>query len=137
MLPTGILSFSFLSLAALAKAGGPTYNWDITWVTANPDGQFARPVIGVNNAWPCPTINVTVGDTVTVTINNKLGNETTGLHFHGIDQIGTPEMDGPSGVTQCPVPPGSSMTYQFVVSTSPPPQTRDGAGLSARERDTY
>jgi iron transport multicopper oxidase len=113
MLPTGVLSFTFLSLAALAKAG--TYNWDITWVTANPDGLFPRPVIGINNQWPCPKIEANVGDTVTVTITNKLGNETTGLHFHGINQINTPYMDGPSGVTQCPVPPGSSMTYQFVV----------------------
>ncbi len=120
MLPTGVLSFSLLSLTSLVTAGTVSYNWDITWVNANPDGQFARPVIGIGGQWPCPKIEATVGDTVQVTINNKLGNETTGLHFHGINQIDTDAMDGPSGVTQCPVPPGSSMTYKFVVCLPTP-----------------
>ncbi|KAG7134218.1 Multicopper oxidase PfmaD like protein [Verticillium longisporum] len=38
---------------------------------------------------------------------------TTGIHFHGINQVSTNFMDGPSMVTQCPLPPGSTMTYQF------------------------
>lgn len=105
----------FLALASSAWAGVVTYNWDITWVNAAPDG-FARPVIGINGQWPCPKIEATVGDTIVVHLNNKLGNETTGVHFHGINQISTNEMDGPSGVTQCPVPPGSSITYSFLVS---------------------
>jgi hypothetical protein len=37
------------------------------------------------------------------------------LHFHGIFQQGTPEMDGPAHATQCPVPPGHSFTYSFTV----------------------
>jgi len=105
---------SLLPLAASGLAATVTYNWDITWVTAAPDG-FARPVIGINGQWPCPKIEATVGDTVVVNVNNKLGNETTGIHFHGINQILTNDMDGPSGVTQCPVPPGSSIKYQWVV----------------------
>ena len=114
MLPSGVTSLSLLSLASLAKAATVTYNWDITWVWAAPDG-FGRPLIGVNNVWPCPKIEATVGDTVIVNVNNKLGNETTGLHFHGINQVQSPDMDGPSGVTQCPVPPGSSVKYEFQV----------------------
>ncbi|KAM7217794.1 putative iron transport multicopper oxidase FET3 [Rhypophila decipiens] len=110
-------SLAFLSLAALVKAGTVTYNWDITWVWAAPDG-FGRPVIGVNGQWPCPKIEATVGDTVIVNLNNKLGNQTTGIHFHGINQISTSDMDGPSGVTQCPVPPGSSVKYQWVADTA-------------------
>ncbi len=106
---------STLLLAAAASASTVTYNWDVTWVNAAPDG-FTRPVIGINNAWPCPKIDAVVGDTVVVNLNNLLVNETTGLHFHGINQINTNFMDGPSGVTQCPVPPGSSITYTFVVS---------------------
>ncbi len=102
-----------LLLATRALAGTVTATWDITWVNAAPDG-FERPVIGVNGAWPCPTLEATVGDTVVLTIHNQLGNETTGLHFHGIDQVYTGWMDGPSGVTQCPVPPGSSITYTFL-----------------------
>src|SRR6187399_3495681 len=115
MLPIGVLSFSWLTLAALATADTVTYNWEITWVIANPDGQFPRPVIGVNGQWPCPKIEANVGDVIVVNLNNKLGNETTGLHFHGINQIATDDMDGSTGVTQCPVAPDSSVTYKFLV----------------------
>jgi iron transport multicopper oxidase len=38
-------SFLFLSLAGASWAATVTYNWDITWVEADPDG-FKRPVIG-------------------------------------------------------------------------------------------
>jgi iron transport multicopper oxidase len=103
-----------LSLVSLARAGTVTYNWQTTWVNAAPDG-FTRPVIGINGQWPCPKIEATVGDTVVVNLVNKLGNQTTGLHFHGINQVNTGEMDGPSAFTQCPVPPDSSITYKFVV----------------------
>lgn len=107
-----------LALVSLCLGATVSYDWDITWVSASPDG-YTRPVVGINNAWPCPTIKATVGDTVVVSITNQLGNETTGLHFHGISQKGSTDMDGPEGVTQCPVPPGSTFTYSFVVSTMP------------------
>ena len=103
-----------LTSASLGLAATVTYNWDITWVTAAPDG-FSRPVIGINGKWPCPPIEATVGDTVVVRLTNKLGNETTGLHFHGLSQVGTNIMDGPTAVTQCPIPPGSTFTYTFKV----------------------
>jgi iron transport multicopper oxidase len=114
MLTSGVLPLACLSLATIARAAVVTYNWDVTWVWASPDG-FGRPVIGINNQWPCPGIEATVGDTVVVNLNNQLGNQTTGLHFHGVNQVQSPDMDGPSGVTQCPLPPGSSLTYRFVV----------------------
>jgi iron transport multicopper oxidase len=114
MPPSAVLSFACLSLAGIARAATVTYNWDVTWVWASPDG-FGRPVIGINDQFPCPPIEATAGDTVVVNLNNKLGNQTTGLHFHGINQLQTPEMDGPSGVTQCAIPPGSSVKYQFTV----------------------
>lgn len=108
-----------LGLVSLACAATVEVYWDITWVSAAPDG-YSRPVIGINGAWPCPLLEANVGDTVIVHVDNKLGNETTGIHFHGINQKGTPEMDGPSSVTQCSIPPGSSVTYQWLVCT---PQT--------------
>ncbi|KAH6844970.1 Cupredoxin [Chaetomium sp. MPI-CAGE-AT-0009] len=112
MLPQVIHSFACLSLATLARAGNVIYDWNVTWVWASPDG-FGRPVLGINNEWPCPPMEATTGDTVVVNLNNKLGNQTTGLHFHGINQVQTADMDGPSGTTQCPIPPNSSVKYQF------------------------
>lgn len=104
----------FLALAGDTWAASLTYDWDITWVSAAPDG-FTRPVIGVNGVWPCPMIVATAGDTITINLNNKLGNETTGLHFHGMTQYGSNDMDGPVAATQCSIPPGSSVQYSFVV----------------------
>jgi Multicopper oxidase len=92
-------------------------NWDVTWVSAAPDG-FTRPVIGINGQWPCPTIEVNVGDRIIIHVTNKLGNESTSIHFHGQLQVGSTTMDGPSGVTQCPIPPGGVFTYDFIVSFS-------------------
>ncbi|KAK7739172.1 hypothetical protein SLS53_005808 [Cytospora paraplurivora] len=59
-------------------------------------------------------LEATVGDTIIAHVHNKLGNETTGLHWHGISQKGSQEMDGPIAGTQCPIPPGSSVTYKFL-----------------------
>ena len=105
----------FLSLLAVALAGTVTYDWSIDYVTAAPDG-FSRQVIGINGAWPCPPIEASVGDTVVVNVKNNLGNESTGIHFHGLRMYGTQFMDGPTGVTQCPIPPGATLTYTFLVS---------------------
>ncbi len=91
------------------------YNWDLTWVSRNPDGLHTRPVIGINGQWPPPTLNANVGERITVHLTNKLGNETTGLHFHGLFQEGTNSMDGPTGVTQCPIGPGETFAYVFTV----------------------
>lgn len=102
------------SFVAYSLAATLTYNWDITWVSAAPDG-FTRPVIGINGIFPCPTIKANVGDQIVINVNNQLGNQTTSLHWHGINQYGSSEMDGPSGVTQCPIPPGSSFTYKYTV----------------------
>ncbi|KAI5359150.1 Putative multicopper oxidase, type 1, multicopper oxidase, copper-binding, cupredoxin [Septoria linicola] len=103
------------SLASLAVAETRTFDWNITWVNRNPDGLHERPVIGINNEWPIPHVNITKGDRVVVNMHNQLGNQSTSLHFHGLFQNGTNEMDGPVGVTQCDVPPGSSFTYNFTI----------------------
>lgn len=102
--------------AALAKAAAVTYDFNITWVMANPDGAFHRPVIGINGQWPIPQIDVNVGDRLIVKVHNQLGNQTTSLHFHGLYMNGTSEMDGAVGATQCSIPIGGSLIYDFKVS---------------------
>lgn len=92
------------------------YDFELGWVRANPDGLFERPTIGINGQWPIPRIEATVGDRLVVNVNNQLGNQTASLHFHGIFQNGTTEMDGSAGVSHCPIPAGSRFTYNFTVS---------------------
>jgi iron transport multicopper oxidase len=102
-------------LLSVAHTATVTYDFDISWVHANPDGLANRPVIGVNGQWPIPTMRATKGDRIIVNVHNSLGNESTSLHFHGLYQNGTTHMDGPVGVTQCEISPGSSFTYNFTV----------------------
>ncbi|EMR64497.1 putative iron transport multicopper oxidase fet3 protein [Eutypa lata UCREL1] len=107
------IPFIILAQALPSLAEIVTYTWDVTWVNASPDG-FARPIIGINGRWPCPLIEANIGDTIVVHMTNLLGNETSGIHFHGINQIDSPEMDGASGVVQCPCPPNNTVTYSFL-----------------------
>lgn len=106
----------FAASLGLASAATVNYDFNITWVTANPDGAFPRPVIGINNQWPIPHIEANVGDRIIINVNNQLGNQSTSLHFHGMYQNGTTHMDGPVGVSQCQIPPGYSFQYNFTVS---------------------
>ncbi|TVY78421.1 Laccase-2 [Lachnellula suecica] len=88
------------------------YYFALTNTTASPDG-VERMVLLVNGSFPGPTIIADWGDTVVVHLYNGLENNGTGLHFHGIRQNYTNEMDGVPSITQCPTAPGESMTYTW------------------------
>ena len=107
------LAASLLSTAALAKT--VEFDWNVTWVTANPDGLKSRQVVGINNQWPLPEVHVDKGDRVIFHVHNQLPKHNTSIHFHGLYQNGTNAMDGPPNVVQCPIPPGASFTYDFNV----------------------
>ncbi|CAI7639808.1 unnamed protein product [Penicillium bialowiezense] len=90
-------------------------DFNVTWVNANPDGLHERKVVGINGQWPLPVIEVDKGDRLIVNMYNGLGDKDTSIHWHGMFQNGTNDMDGASMVTQCPITPGSSMTYNFTI----------------------
>lgn len=108
-----LLGLSWLAQYALAK--DVHLSWNITWVNAAPNG-VERPVIGINNQWPCPQVDVDLGDRLIVDVYNGLGDEPTGIHWHGFHQYMSGMMDGANGATQCAVPPGGKITYDFLVS---------------------
>ncbi|KAF5013666.1 hypothetical protein FDECE_358 [Fusarium decemcellulare] len=89
------------------------YDFSVSRGTIAPDG-YQLPVILVNGQFPGPTIEANWGDTIQVTVSNDIEDEGLALHWHGLMQKGTPWEDGVPGVTQCPIPPGKSFTYQFV-----------------------
>lgn len=89
------------------------YHWTIVDGRLNPDGVF-RPMILINNQFPGPLVECNEGDTIRVIVDNKAINATS-IHFHGLFQNGTNSMDGAVGITQCPVAPNSSFTYEFQV----------------------
>lgn len=77
------------------------WEWvDGKWVTA----------WGYNGQVPGPEIWVDEGDRVRVELTNKLPSPTT-IHWHGVDVPN--EMDGVPGVTQDPIMPGETFSYEF------------------------
>lgn len=107
--------FIFSLLASLTAAETHTWYFETTWVNANPDGVLERPVIGFNNSWPLPDLTVKTGDQVLLYLTNGFDDRNTTLHFHGLFQNGTNQMDGPEMVTQCPIGPGDTYLYNFTV----------------------
>ncbi|KAI8716741.1 Multicopper oxidase [Fusarium sp. LHS14.1] len=88
------------------------YVFNITRGLAAP-GRYNKSMILVNGQTPGPLIEANVGDTIRVKVNNLMLNESTTIHWHGIDQRDTVWMDGVFGITQCGIPPGETFTYQF------------------------
>lgn len=67
---------------------------------------------GYNGSMPGPTIEAVEGDKVRVIVHNKLP-ESTVVHWHGLE---VPiAQDGVPGVTQDPILPGGSYTYEFTL----------------------
>ncbi|KAF2093837.1 hypothetical protein NA57DRAFT_68888 [Rhizodiscina lignyota] len=91
------------------------YELEITQKTMQPDGLLADMLV-VNGQYPGPTVYADWGDTLSITATNSLPENGTGLHWHGIRQFHTNQMDGVPGVTECPIVPGASRTYTFVAT---------------------
>ena len=67
---------------------------------------------GFNGTMPGPTIEVDQGDRVRLVVENRLP-ELFSMHWHGFE---VPiEMDGVSGLTQDPIAPGDTFTYEFTL----------------------
>lgn len=64
-----------------------------------------------NGTVPGPLIHVTEGDQVRIIVKNDLPEPTT-IHWHGVEVPNA--MDGVSGVTQDPIQPGETFTYEFI-----------------------
>ncbi|KAK6529361.1 hypothetical protein TWF281_008538 [Arthrobotrys megalospora] len=100
-------------LSKVPKGVVRKYEFTITNGEIAPDGYAVSKML-VNGQYPGPKIEGNWGDTFEITVKNKLTNGNgTSLHFHGIQQLGTNRMDGASGITQCPIPVGKSMTYKW------------------------
>ena len=65
-----------------------------------------------NEQVPGPRLQLTQGDRVRIAVTNDLP-EPTSVHWHGL--VLANEMDGPAEITQEPIRPGGSFTYEFTV----------------------
>ncbi|KAK5132386.1 hypothetical protein LTR08_009157 [Meristemomyces frigidus] len=69
-----------------------TFDWNVGWVRANPDGMAERPVMGINGQWPLPLLNITKGDRVIVNLHNQVRHPAASTSFKlnfTIEQPGT------------------------------------------------
>ncbi|KAK3944040.1 Cupredoxin [Diplogelasinospora grovesii] len=94
-----------------------TYDFTVSRGVIAPDG-YERPVLLVNGAFPGPMIEANWGDKIIVTVHNNITGpeEGTAIHWHGFLQQGTPFEDGAPGVSQCPIAPAKTFTYEFIAS---------------------
>ncbi|PGH12270.1 hypothetical protein AJ80_06784 [Polytolypa hystricis UAMH7299] len=90
-------------------------NWTVTATDRRPDG-VRKWVYLINGAFPGPTIEARSGDRLLISVHNALHNEGVAIHWHGLYMRGANHMDGTAGITQCPIPPGSSFLYNFTIA---------------------
>ncbi|THH05871.1 hypothetical protein EW145_g4477 [Phellinidium pouzarii] len=115
--PLVALSLSQRTLAASVPA---TVRKDLNIVNAqlSPDGHNRSTVV-VDGQFPGPLISGNIGDHFQINVIDQLTDKTmrraTSIHWHGLFQAGTNEMDGPAWVNQCPIIPDQSFLYDFSV----------------------
>lgn len=122
------LSLLVLVFIGLAKTTPIIHEFHFKLAYAN----NASSIILVNNQFPGPTIRVNVHDLIVVHVQNNL--ETTeelAIHFHGILQRETPDMDGVGFVTQMPIPRGQTFTHRFHAYPAGTHMYHSHAGLQA------
>ncbi|XP_074306444.1 L-ascorbate oxidase-like [Silene latifolia] len=108
-----LIIFGLITISTV-EAKTVYYKWDVKYEFKSPD-CFNKLTITVNGMSPGPTITAQQGDTVVVEVTNGLITENLAIHWHGIRQIGTPWSDGTAGVSQCPIVPGETFVYKFIV----------------------
>ncbi|THH00736.1 hypothetical protein EW145_g7036 [Phellinidium pouzarii] len=115
MFETAFLSYvAALSLSRHALAAVVSDTLTISNVALSPDG-FSRSTVLANG----PLITGNIGDNFQINVVDQLTDTTmrraTSIHWHGIFQARSNEMDGPAWVNQCPIIPGNSFLYNFNV----------------------
>ncbi|KAL5257604.1 hypothetical protein ACHWQZ_G012504 [Mnemiopsis leidyi] len=86
---------------------------------AIPIGDRTFIVNTINGDIKGPAIHVRRGETLSVKVTNKLSDSGLTLHWHGFHMRTMQVYDGVAGVTQCPIAPGETLLYEFVVDEAP------------------
>lgn len=80
--------------------------------TVYPYSKSQKPVIAANYSSPGPLLEAYDDETFVIRVINRLNVPST-MHWHGMRQFGTQDMDGAVGLTQCAIPPKGEMIYRF------------------------
>ncbi|TFK49625.1 hypothetical protein OE88DRAFT_1736628 [Heliocybe sulcata] len=109
----------FLIIASAAGIHAKSVNLPIVNTQLNPNGFGSRSTVVAGGTFPGPLISGNKGDNFQINVEDKLTANTmltsTTVHWHGLYQKGSNWADGTAMVTQCPIDPGNSFTYNFNV----------------------
>jgi FtsP/CotA-like multicopper oxidase with cupredoxin domain len=85
---------------------------EVQWEAAPGTSFTAR---GYNGTIPGPILRATEGDKVRIVVTNNL-KESSSIHWHGLNVPNA--MDGVPFITQDPIKPGATFTYEFPLTNS-------------------
>ncbi|OQE41375.1 hypothetical protein PENCOP_c005G03253 [Penicillium coprophilum] len=108
------MSILLLCLVQWAAAATVFFPVILTWSERIVAG-VTRPVISMNGQFPGPPLRINQGDDVQFLVDNRCPFNTT-IHFHGIEQLGTPWSDGVPGVSQRSIRPNTSFLYRWTAT---------------------
>ncbi|KAL6841358.1 hypothetical protein ACP4OV_028876 [Aristida adscensionis] len=104
-----------LLLAAVgAEAETRKYQFDVQ-MTSVTRLCGTKSIVTVNGQYPGPTVFAREGDAVEVAVSNASPYNMS-IHWHGVRQLLSAWADGPSYITQCPIPPGGRYVYRFRIA---------------------
>jgi len=113
----GLRTHVVSSMLASVSAQEPPALREFTLTAEEIDWQLAPGTTvrawAYNGQMPGPELRVREGDTVRITLVNRLPVGTT-IHWHGVDV--PPAMDGPVGLNQAAVKPGETFVYEFTAT---------------------
>ncbi|PAV23691.1 laccase [Pyrrhoderma noxium] len=116
--PATLLSLFAFALHHTALADVVSMDLTVSNVDVSPDG-VTRSATVVNGQLPGPLVSGNLGDNFQLNVIDELTDTTmyrsTTIHWHGMFQNGTTDMDGVAMVSQCPIVPGNSFLYNFSV----------------------
>ncbi|KAJ9221105.1 CAZyme family AA1 [Paecilomyces variotii] len=88
------------------------YWLEVSEKTISPDGTPKLSQL-INGTYPGPLIEACWGDDIVVHVTDKLVENGTTIHWHGVRQLHTNDADGVNGITQCPIAGNRTYTYKF------------------------
>src|SRR5262245_19737148 len=89
----------------------PQYRFRVGATTLNPDGRRATPGITINGQYPGLEIRVREGSMLRIEVENKLPDEPTSIHWHGL--LLPAGMDGVPDVSGFPIAPKQVFVYEY------------------------
>ncbi|MEN8142772.1 MAG: multicopper oxidase domain-containing protein [Thermodesulfobacteriota bacterium] len=114
VIPFLLAVFAFWQLSANAWGQTTNYDLDIAWQNIAINGKTAEGMT-INGHIPGPTLYFTEGDLAKIRVHNSM-EVSTSIHWHGI--LVPPGMDGVPLITQPPIKPGATFTYEFPIRQS-------------------